>query len=82
MRYSGPQLRVVCTGERRALLVIFVVFAWLHVGVHFVAAFHHDVAVVVNGRIPAGEVEHSVLSPLVRTWSQITKERIVLQFSS
>jgi len=40
--------------------LVGVVFAWHHVGEHFVGAFHHDAAVVVNGRTPAGEVVHTV----------------------
>ena len=50
-----------------ALLVIFVVFAWLHVGVDFVGAFHDEAAVVVNGRTPVGEVTDTVISPLFVT---------------
>ncbi len=65
MRYSGPQFGVVCTEKCRVVLVICVVFAWHHVGEHFVGAFHHEAAVVVNGRTPAGKVVNTVLSPLV-----------------
>ena len=78
MLYSRPQLGVVCTEKCRVVLVVGVVFAWHHVGElvgvvfawhhvgeHFVGAFHHDAAVVVNGRTPAGEVVNTVLSPLV-----------------
>jgi hypothetical protein len=47
------------------VLVVGVVFAWHHAGEHVVGAFHHDAAVVVNGRTPAGEVANTVPSPLV-----------------